>query len=157
MMEDDLSRVVEIENRVHAAPSGSPWTRDHFASELGKNFSTCWVLTDDETDQIIAGYIVFWTLETAHLLNVVVDVPFRRKGFARKLVRLAVREAMRKNLKRMVLEVRKTNRPAIELYQSLRFGIHHIRKGAYSNGEDAYEMELFLDPDAAGSAEIIEF
>jgi ribosomal-protein-alanine N-acetyltransferase len=47
----------------------------------------------------------------------------------------------------MVLEVRKSNLPAIQLYQSLQFVITHVRKSFYSDGEDAYQMALSFEED----------
>jgi ribosomal protein S18 acetylase RimI-like enzyme len=40
--------------------------------------------------------------------------------------------------------VRKSNQAAIQLYHSAQFVITHVRKGFYSNGEDAYHMSLAL-------------
>lgn len=141
---DDLDRVLEIENHVHLAP----WTREHFLAELDKTFSTFWVLTDDETDLEIAGYLVFWTVfEESQILNVVVAPEFRSQGYARKMIRRLVDVAMKRELKRVSLDVRKSNLPAIQLYQALEFNITHVHKAFYSNGEDAYQMTLFLAPD----------
>ncbi len=65
---DDLDGLVQLEALVQIAP----WNRDHFLAELDKPQSRFWVLTDDETDEILYGYIVFWIIgEDAHLLNVV--------------------------------------------------------------------------------------
>lgn len=157
LTEDDLPKVVAIEKRVQPGPAPSHWTRDHFASELTKSFSHAWVLTDDETDEEVAAYLVFWTLETVHVLNLGVDRAYQRRGYAKKLIRLAGREGIRRGIDRMTLEVRKSNLTALELYQSLGFTIRRVRKSAYSNGEDAYEMELSLHPTEPGGAEVIEF
>ncbi|MCM2278198.1 MAG: ribosomal protein S18-alanine N-acetyltransferase [Oligoflexia bacterium] len=145
-VEDDLSKVIEIENQVHVAP----WTLDHFKSELEKPYSQVLVMTDDDTDSIVAGYIVFWVMgEEAHILNVAVGLPHRSKGMARQMIQRAVSTALGKGCKKVILEVRKSNMAAIQLYQSANFTIVHVRKGAYSNGEDAYEMALFLDDEQA--------
>jgi ribosomal protein S18 acetylase RimI-like enzyme len=44
--------------------------------------------------------------------------------------------------------VRKSNASAIALYQGLGFVITHVRKGFYSDGEDAYQMARYLDENA---------
>jgi ribosomal-protein-alanine N-acetyltransferase len=43
-----------------------------------------------------------------------------------------------------MLEVRKGNTAAVNLYQKQGFSISAVRRGFYSDGEDAYFMELSL-------------
>lgn len=141
---DDLSRVLAIENQVHV----SPWKEEHFQSEFSKPYSHFLLFTDDETDLEVAGYIVFWIMfDECQILNVAVDLPYRGLGLAKKMIRKAAQVALQKGIKKMVLDVRKSNLPAIQLYQGLNFVITHIRKGFYSNGEDAYQMTLLLEHD----------
>ena len=54
----------------------------------------------------------------------------------------------RSNQVRLVLlEVRRSNRPAIKLYRSLSFSAMGVRPEYYPDtGEDAVEMALTLDP-----------
>lgn len=140
--EDDLPKVLEIEQKLHVAP----WTAEHFRAEMTKPFSQFLVLTDDETDEVVAGYIVYWVMmDECQILNIVVDLPFRSQGFAKRMLRQAVGVAVNQGAKRVVLDVRKSNTPAIQLYQSCHFSIVQVRKAAYSNGEDAYQMALNLN------------
>lgn len=149
--EDDISKIVEIERAVHVAP----WTEEHFQAELQKPFSLTLVMTDDETDEIIAGYLVAWKMfEEVQILNVAVAPSFQRRGFAKALIRKIISMAMSEGLKQVILDVRKSNVPAIQLYQSIGFTIRQVRKNAYSNGEDAYEMALSLQGE---SAELMRF
>lgn len=144
--ESDIPALVAIEARGHVAP----WTAEHFQKELEKPFSEILLLSDDETDERIAGFIVFWLLgEDCQILDVVVDLPYRGMGYARQLLAHAVRKALRAECKRVMLEVRRSNTPAINLYQGQKFSISHVRKGFYSNGEDAFVMELDLQDQIA--------
>lgn len=149
---DDLDRLVEIDKRVQTAP----WNRTHFEAELDKPWSVLWVLSDDETDETIAGYLVgrLDGSESAHLINIATDLPYRGMGYAKKLLGAFVSEALRRECVRIVLEVRRSNMPAIQLYQRLKFTIMQIRRGFYSDGEDAYVMELALD--GSGAATLLE-
>lgn len=141
---DDLEQLASIESQVHIAP----WSRTHFQEELEKPYSHLWVYTDNETDAEIAGYVCFWTLfEELSLLNVVVAQSYRRFGFAKEMLQKMIQLGIQKNLKRIVLDVRKSNESAIALYQSQGFAIRHVQKNFYSNGEDAYQMEKRLDGD----------
>lgn len=141
---EDLPAVLEIERKAHLAP----WGEENFKGELEKPYCQFWVLTDDETDEQIAGYIVFWVMfDEAQILNVVVDLPYRGLGYAQNMISRAIQVATKKEAKRLTLEVRKGNLPAIQLYQKMGFTIQQIRKQFYSNGDDAYFMVLSLTGD----------
>lgn len=139
---DDLPSILEIEKKVHV----SPWGEENFKFELSKPYSHFLVMTDDETDNLVAAYIIYWVLfDECQILNIVVDLPFRGTGLAKRMIRQAAQTAIQKGIKKVSLEVRKTNLPAIQLYQSMKFVITHVRRGFYSNGEDAYQMILLLE------------
>jgi ribosomal-protein-alanine N-acetyltransferase len=150
--EDDVAQIAAIEAKVHKAP----WGADEIRAELNKPYGHFMVLTDDETDSVIQGYIVFWLMfDECNILNVAVDLPYRGLGLAKRMIQATVGAAMRKNIRKILLDVRKSNLPAIQLYQAQNFVITHIRKSFYSDGEDAYQMALFLqeqDGDANGGS-----
>jgi len=140
--QDDVAKLLEIEARIQVAP----WTRENIEIELSKPYSSFLVYTDDETDSEIAGYIVYWMMfDECQILTLGVDISYRGIGVAQKLVRQAVQQAVAKNVKKVLLDVRKSNLAAIQLYQKLGFVIIHVRKSFYSNGEDAYQMALYAD------------
>lgn len=142
MTADDLAKVVEIEKRCHVAP----WNRTNFEGEFQKPYSVQLVLTDDDTDEVIFGYVVFWKIsDSVEILNIVVDLEFRGMGLAKKMLRQVVQHAIKNDAKHLILDVRKSNAAALFLYQKTGFIISQIRKGFYSNGEDAYQMTLNLE------------
>ena len=141
---DDMQSIIQIEQKVHV----SSWTESQFQSELAKPYSNFLVLTDDETDTSIAGYIIFWMMyDECQILNLAVDLAYRGLGLAKMMMRKAMVLAIKKGIRKMTLEVRKSNLAAIQLYQELHFAIIHVRKNFYSNGEDAYSMMLSLEDD----------
>lgn len=143
--EDDVAEILRIEKAVHAAP----WTAENISAEMAKPYARLLIMTDDETDSKVASYICYWVMfEECHILNVAVDLPFRRLGLAKMLVRTAAREVLRQNIRKILLDVRKSNEAAALLYQGLGFVITHIRKGFYSDGEDAYQMALYMDEES---------
>jgi ribosomal-protein-alanine N-acetyltransferase len=145
---DDFPSILKIERASHPAP----WTETNFRAEMDKPYSRFLVLTDDETDELVAGYVVFWQLfDECQVLNVSVAPELRRRGLARQMLRRAISLATTGGSKRVTLDVRKSNQAAIQLYQALGFSIVHLRKGFYSDGEDAYQMSLSL------TEEVVEF
>ncbi len=148
MVEADLPQVLATEDASYVPQGGIPWTRDHFLAEMEKPYAQVLVLTDDETDEVVMGYIVFWQIEDSlEVLNIAVSLSHRGLGLGMKLLGHAIREGIRANQKKVTLEVRKSNLPAIHLYQKMKMTITQIRKGFYSNGDDAYHFEVPLDED----------
>src|SRR6185437_12180563 len=141
MAQDDQPQILEIEKRCYP----NPWSEESFRAEIAKPYSHIWVLTDDETDSEILGYVVFWLLfDECQILNIAVDLPHRGLGHAQRMIGKVIQEAIRKNCKRALLDVRKSNQAAIQLYQKMGFFITQLRREFYSNGEDAYQMSLDL-------------
>ncbi len=136
---DDLKQMLAIES----ASYPEPWKREHFVSEMEKPFSRVMLLTDDETDQIVVGYIIYWIhAEEVSLLNITVSPNWRGFGFARQLMNVMINEAVRDEIPKIALEVRQSNEDAIQLYKKIGFKVTHERPNFYQNGENAWVMEL---------------
>ncbi len=141
---DDLPALEELEGALQK----SPWKQAAFAAEMAKPFSRTLVITDDETDSRLYAYIVYWVREgEAEILTLGVAAEHRGVGLAKMLVQHVIAEALKAECKRLILDVRKSNAPALQLYQSSGFTVISVRKEFYSDGEDAYGMELPLQGD----------
>ncbi len=139
MVDDDLKQALQIEMQSYP----QPWSLANFESELKNPITRALVLTDDETDSIVVGYIFYWVqAEGISLLNVAVDPKWRGFGFGMKLMQAMIKEAVQEDLPRIILEVRASNTGAIELYQSIGFIVTHERKRFYADGETALVMEI---------------
>jgi [ribosomal protein S18]-alanine N-acetyltransferase len=75
---------------------------------------------------------------TGWVVTVCVRPAFRRQGIARQMIAVCEEEM---NRKKVCLCVRKTNQPAIQLYQRLGYQIIKTRARYYDDGEDALVME----------------
>ncbi|MBR4282924.1 MAG: ribosomal protein S18-alanine N-acetyltransferase [Clostridia bacterium] len=95
----------------------------------------------DEKNEL-SGYICGrFICETAEIDRVVVDEKFRGKGFAKSLINEFEKIAKSKGVFEILLEVRRSNAPAISLYEKSGFVKISERKGYYSNPtEDAIIM-----------------
>ncbi|MDY6775555.1 MAG: ribosomal protein S18-alanine N-acetyltransferase [Halobacteria archaeon] len=100
--------------------------------------------TDGDDD--VVGYILAVPVgrRDARVLSFCVDESNRREGYGRTLMLEAVRRLRDKGFERLSLEVRVSNSPAIELYESFGFVRTGRQDGYYEDGEDAYVMEKSL-------------
>ena len=89
-------------------------------------------------DQVLIGVITITLgLDNADIEGIVVDSNYRRKGVADKLFKHALDYIKGLNIDKIILEVRASNFPAIQLYYKHGFKQISIRKKYYPNGEDA--------------------
>ena len=121
----------------------SPWSLVQFLNELVSPSSYIWgILKEDK----IIGYICFWIVaDEIHIMNIAVHPDMRGKGMARLLLNKLIQLAINKNISNIWLEVRPSNKIAINLYERFGFKRVGVRKGYYSDTqEDAIIMSLSL-------------
>ena len=86
-------------------------------------------------------------VDEGHLLNITIAPAWRRQGLGRLLLKHIVDTAREQQARTLFLEVRPSNRAAIELYEQAGFEAFALRKGYYpadQGHEDAIVMRLDL-------------
>jgi len=121
-----------------------PWTDGIFRDCLKAGYVCQLVQFDDE----FIGYgIMQIAADEAHILNLCIDEPFQRQGFARVLLGHLVELAIEREARSIFLEVRPSNPRAIQLYELSGFNEIGARKGYYDSAggrEDAIVMARHL-------------
>ena len=124
-----------------------PWSDGIFRDCVKAGYIARLVLLDD---QIIGYGVMHIGADEAHILNLCIDRPWQRQGFARVLLDQLVQEASNRRAHIVFLEVRPSNPRAVNLYQQFGFNEIGLRKGYYdsANGrEDALVMAKNLVSD----------
>ncbi|MDO5484367.1 MAG: ribosomal protein S18-alanine N-acetyltransferase [Desulfovibrionaceae bacterium] len=87
----------------------------------------------------LIAYISFYhTADELEILNLAVCPEERRKGFGRRVLRQVLQVACKMDIQNVLLEVRRSNRAAIALYESCGFRQAGTRPRYYSDtNEDA--------------------
>ena len=134
---DELSRLAE-----EAFP-GQPFS---MREEVARPWTRLWVAFESGAP---ASFLVGWHVaDELHILNVATAPAARRRGLAAALIERVLAYAVEHHLRLMLLEVRRSNEPAIALYRKHGFSIFGVRKAYYAdNDEDAIEMALIFDPE----------
>lgn len=131
--------IQEIEQAVAQAPWSLPLIESEFKLSYSRTYGV-------RRDSQLVGYIVAHFLAPeAHILNIAVVATMQRQGVGRLLVDTVLNEAIRCGVKKVFLEVRASNLPAIKLYEQLGFKKQGVRKKYYTDtNEDAliYLSEL---------------
>lgn len=140
MTAQDLDHVMRIE----LAEYPFPWTRRIFADCLNVGYRCC----VGEVEGEFAGYgVMSHGSGEAHILNLCVAGEFQRRGLGRRLMSSMLEQASALGVATVFLEVRPSNRAAVELYEQLGFNEIGLRKDYYpaDNGrEDALILALEL-------------
>ncbi|MBR0189820.1 MAG: ribosomal protein S18-alanine N-acetyltransferase [Clostridia bacterium] len=85
-----------------------------------------------------AGFITYSVnIDTADMQDLFVAENYRRKGVGNALITKFIDNARACGLKKLFLEVRESNTPAINLYKKAEFNLIATRKKYYSDGENA--------------------
>jgi ribosomal-protein-alanine N-acetyltransferase len=142
MRSEHIEHVLEIER----ASFLTPWTKRMFLDEITSPLAYPFVVTTSgKKGEMVISYIILWILmDEVHILNVATHPAYRRIGIAYSLIHFALDFAYNKGGVLYLLEVRRGNQAAIDLYQKIGFAEWRVRNNYYADtGEDALIMRLF--------------
>ena len=136
MQKNDIGQVAEIESQVFSMP----WSKQGFLDALDQD--TIFVVA--KYQQKVLGYCgMYCSFEEGEITNVAVSPQVQKQGIGKKIISGLLELAKEKKITRIVLEVRVSNAPAIQLYEKFGFQNVGIRKGFYEKPrEDAMIMVL---------------
>ena len=145
---EDLSEVVAIEN---CWPYLSKWGEAGYRAVMSDpRVYTCLVAEDTEVPSrpgpIVGLAVVAQLIDDCELCNLVVCPEYLSKRVGYSLLQAAVEVAQYFKIPRMLLEVRPSNRRAIEFYTRNGFRVISERKNYYLNpSENAWVMERSVE------------
>ena len=137
--EADLDVLDEIERHSFNAP----WPRATFEGELRREWAHIELARLADHTRAFCNY---WLVAgEVHILAIATHPDFRGRGIARQLLDHILAKARAHHCTLATLEVRRSNVPAIALYERAGFRTVHVRTRYYQdNDEDALIMLLDL-------------
>lgn len=146
---EDLDQVMYV-NKV-CLPEN--YTR-YFFMDLYQRFPNTFIVAEENGE--IVGYVMCrietgppdWGLlgiaKKGHVISIAVLPEQQRKGIGQALMRKAMRGMGTYRARECYLEVRVSNKPAVNLYRKLGFEIKRTLRGYYADGEEAFVMNKKL-------------
>ena len=133
---EDIEQVYLIEENTFP----DPWSRDAFTKELTSNKHSIYMVVEEESS--ILAYAGLWNIvDEGYITNIAVKQDRRGEGLGKKVTQALIEEGKKHNILSFTLEVRVSNKNAINLYKKLGFEIYGVRKNFYDKPkEDAYVM-----------------
>ncbi len=118
------------------------WSLDSIRDVLKYENNIYYVAKDVEYNKVVGYAGIMIIADESELLNIAVVEAYRKCGIAQRLLDLLFEQAKKHGAYRILLEVRRSNISAIQLYQKNSFSDLGVRKNYYSNPkEDALLME----------------
>lgn len=138
----DLNGVLAIEE----ASFHNPTTREWYEAELARP-EVCSVYVIRTGEARVAGFAAFWQVQDEmHINNLAVDPRWRGRGLGRALLRGVLSAAAGRGIRRATLEVRRSNTPALRLYEGEGFTVVGVRPGYYAQPvEDALVLAATVE------------
>jgi len=143
MQQHDVAQVIAIEQ----SANHYPWSQQNVEDCLKSGYHAC--VFYDQADEILGFFIVQQVVDEAHLLNICVKLRVQGQGLGREILDQIIDYATEISAALIVLEVRRSNHRAQQLYLQAGFNEMSVRTDYYpsENGrEDAILMGLDLVP-----------
>ncbi len=134
----DIEAISQIEKNSFA----DPWTKEMLFDCLRYPYYHCFLA--EEGGQVCGYCCLIQLFEVGEVANIAVDVAFRGRGIAKALMEKMHAFSKETGGERCLLEVRKSNAPAVRLYEKFGYKAYGVRERYYEDGEDALLMEKIL-------------
>lgn len=122
----DVKEVAQLEQELFQ----TPWSCAAFREELDNKLSTIYVLL--RSDRII-GYAIYWiVVDEVQIMKIALVPALRRLGIATWLLETIFQNARHSQAKKVFIEVRASNKNAVEFYKKNGFVVQGIRRNYYT-------------------------
>lgn len=130
MQVNDIKQVKQIEQECRL----SAWSLEDYKKELNRNNSVALVLKQNGK---ILGFLIARLIKPgAEIYNIAVKLEHQNQGLGQELLNRFLEICLRKSIKEIWLEVRESNKKAIEFYSRKGFEFVYLRKNFYSSPEE---------------------
>ena len=127
----DVDDIYEIERLCFP----DPWSKDAMIYELESNPRAFYIVAELEGQ--VAGYAGLWRIgDEGHITNVAVKPGFRNRRIAQGIMEVMIDFTTQQGIMHHTLEVRRSNEPAIKLYEKFGFRIEGVREGYYQSPDN---------------------
>jgi ribosomal-protein-alanine N-acetyltransferase len=147
-------------NRIEQEAFSTPWTRELLRAAISNSQYQVRVLRTADAD-VLGFYIAHSVKHRCNLDNLAVDSWARGKGYGSELILDWMGGARAEGKDLLTLQVNTANKRAQKLYHHFDFETSRLLVAYYPNGDDAYQMQLRMNPprleEIQPSGKVIQF
>lgn len=130
----DIEKIVKLEEDIFGESLGYEMLSEEIDNPL------IWFRVIEVNNDVI-GYIGgYFFMEDGEILNFLIEEEYQHLGYGTQLFNSIMDEASLIGIKRVTLEVRRSNQKGLNFYKKHNFKEISVRKHYYKNGEDAIVM-----------------
>lgn len=128
--------------RLESEIFSDPWSEREIKSTIRQPSTLCAVA--EEEGEILGYFLCYYVLDECEIARIAVRSDRRRGGAGTKLLQYLIFWCRKRQITKILLDVRTGNTGAISFYEKMGFAKDGIRKGYYggANPEDALLMSL---------------
>ena len=132
----EIPSVLSIEEQ----NSDNPWSQGQFTTSIENSNNLCYCRSLN--GKTIGYLIAMLAVDTADILNIGIDPDFKRQGHGTALINHLIEELRKRNICKILLEVRTGNKSAIQFYKKQGFQKISVRKNYYiKNSKNQFQRE----------------
>lgn len=136
----DAKQIAELEKNIFA----DAWSEKGIGDTM--NQSQAFITVAEEAGEIAGYCIIYYALDEAEIARIATGEKWRRRGVARQLLDYTCECCRERNVERLLLDVRESNKAARAFYDDYGFGVDGIRKNFYDMPkEHAVLMSMMID------------
>jgi [ribosomal protein S18]-alanine N-acetyltransferase len=140
----DIPLLLSIENALF---QDEAWSGEVFESEFALLGTTRTYRVIEDNKEIVAYFGLAIVDDTADITTIAVRADFQGRGIGTKLMQEILDIAAKRNLRKIMLEVKPENLAAISLYQKFDFEVIGLRRNYYGPSKDALTMQKLVNSD----------
>lgn len=136
-----IKKVAQLEQEIFP----DPWSEKEIESTVSQEHAFCAVAKEE--DEIIGYFLCYFVLDEWEIARIAVSEAARRKGIGQILFDNMLCVCKEKKIVRLLLDVRKSNLPAISFYEKNGFVVDGLRKNFYGgpHPEHAILMSRYVE------------
>ena len=137
---NDIQKIYNIEKECFS----TPWSESSISSTMNGT-NTYFAIAQKDNAEIVGYAGLYFAGNEGYMYNIAVKSGLRHLGVGTKLINNLKNFCIRNSMEFLSLEVRKSNIPAVKLYQKMNFKIVGSRKNFYTSPtEDALIMTVYF-------------
>ncbi len=113
-----------------------PWTKKMIKGEFNNKLAVVLGIINKKTKELVGYSFLLNVYDEIHINNIAVKNSYRKKGLGQKLLDYIINYGKENYFSRITLEVRDSNKIALDLYYKNGFILISRRTGYYSNPKE---------------------
>ncbi len=129
-------KYIEVIYKLETKIFTDPWTKRMIKGEFNNKLAVVLGVINTKTKELVGYSFLLNVFDEIHINNIAVKESYREQGLGKKLLDYIIKFGKENYFSRITLEVRESNKRALNLYYQYGFDLISRRTGYYSNPKE---------------------